>query len=650
MAGDDVLPPQIHMKGGEKKKKKKKQKKKKGTTGDMSRPRPDCHDMSPPCEVCHRRFPDNITLQIHRENVHVLHICEICGLSFYSDTLLQTHKQCVHTLHTCEICGVSFRSDAQLQSHRKSKHPDLKKKKMMKKKKKKKRQKKKKKNEEEEEEEKAKAEGEHASSFPIEKTMNKAPSPSSSISGESFPIEKMMNKAPSPSISGESFPMEKVDQAESILIMVKFDMDDSFSGAIYEIKLDQLQPLEHGKSVGGFNTDPSTLPMLKPVAELFGKGWKTEELFLFDCARIGSLSKLYVLVNQIPCPYLKPVTPEYAFAFDKSLVSELISPPKTTKQYCLVISAYGMLYYLAQPLCFPQIQEPSFERYDPASDSWESLPPFPDYSLDQAQTEITGYAVCYGYILLSMQTEKKYEAVAFHIHSRTWHKVKTSPENPYYYPFYGRAVVLGSTIYALAHNLDLVLVFSFWWDSDKDGDIVKRRHFLGTPLSLLITAKCHPPRRLLGDRTQNLVHLGGRYFCVVQTGQNIDSSEYQYMCATTFRIAGDGQEMHIKTVRSSVFRVAIEGNDEFEVQFSFTPDCNDIEPVEEQYCVSSALVERESAWTSDVKEDFFSFPTGPKLGLEAFRAKKEDEKKVFISTTSPETPLLSKGSKKKKKI
>ncbi|PRQ60246.1 putative galactose oxidase, beta-propeller [Rosa chinensis] len=432
--------------------------------------------------------------------------------------------------------------------------------------------------------------------------------------------------------------IEKNREAKSVFFMVEFDLYDSYTGGIYEIKLDQLQQLERGKSVGGLDTDPSTLPILEPVLKFFDESWKMGGICLIDGARFGSFSRLYIMVNQIPWPYLKPVTPKHAFFFD-TLSSDLelhkVSPPKTSKQYCLVISAYGMLYYLAEPMCFPKIQEPSFERYDPSSDSWESLPPFPDYSLHQAHTVMTGYAVCYGYILLSMKNKKGYEAAAFHIRSRTWHKVKISPKNPYYYPFYGRAVVVDNTIYALARSLNLVLVFSFWWDSDEDGDIAKRRHFLGTPLSLILMDMYHPPCLLIGLRTQNLVHLGRRYFCVVQTGQNNDSFEYRYLCATTFKIAGEGREMKIETVQSSVFRIAIEGNNELKVRFSFTPDYKDIEPEEEEYSATNALPENENAaWTSKVEEDFFSFPTGPKLFstgltlellelLEAFRTKKE---------------------------
>ncbi|KAK9914296.1 hypothetical protein M0R45_038082 [Rubus argutus] len=224
-----------------------------------------------------------------------------------------------------------------------------------------------------------------------------------------------------------------------------------------------------------------------------------------------------------------------------------------------------------------------------------------------------GYAVCYGYILVSMAKERECQVVAFHINSRKWHKVRVSISKEYNYPFWGRAVVVDNIIYTMSCNLGHVLTFSSWWDSDESSS-TGRRHYLGTPKSLILSAQAYPPSMLLGWRSQKLVHFGRRDFCLVQTCRSehayMHTLEYQYLCVTTFRIVGQGREMDIETLRSAVYRVAIEGRGD------------DIEPKEEDYCATTKLTESESESAARnlqlVKEDFFSFPTGPKLGLEAF--------------------------------
>ncbi|XP_061996545.1 uncharacterized protein LOC133714445 [Rosa rugosa] len=125
--------------------------------------------------------------------------------------------------------------------------------------------------------------------------------------------------------------------------------------------------------------------------------------------------------------------------------------------------------------------------------------------------------------------------------------------------------------------------------------------------------------------TQNLVHLGRLDFCLVQTGRNEYSIEHQYLCITTFRILREGRGTEIRTLSSSVFQVDLMGSGLFEVNFSFTPDCEDVEP-EEDYCPTASVKSKSetTGMTSEDElnkadrrlyvatgrqEDFFSIPT-----------------------------------------
>ncbi|XP_061988180.1 uncharacterized protein LOC133706651 [Rosa rugosa] len=404
-------------------------------------------------------------------------------------------------------------------------------------------------------------------------------------------------------------------EVQSMFVMVRFNRGP-YHGAVYKVKLEHG---ESGEASAGAEVE-SSLPVLNPVSTFFDKSFELPKNCLFEGARFGS--KLYLMANGHGSP-CKPVTTVNSFVCDMNSSSDLqqFSPPKAAKPFGAVISAYGMLYYFAHPSSSPHIPDPSFERYNPTTNLWESLPSYPYKTLPKPCMEVVGYAVCYGYILFSMYNRKECAVLAFHIGTEKWHQVKiTNPsEASSYYPFLGRAVVVDNIIYAPSFFPDEVIAFSFWRDSDHNC-------FLGTPLPLMVMDTPHPPSPLMGRITKNLVHLGMLHFCLVQTGRNQCSVEHQYLCITTFRILREEGGMDVRTLRSSVFQVGMMGSGAFHVNFSFTPDCEDIEP-EEQYCPTApAGSKSESALTSEEKgnkdhcrwdvatgkqEDFFSIPTKP---------------------------------------
>nr|XP_011470087.1 PREDICTED: uncharacterized protein LOC105353105 [Fragaria vesca subsp. vesca] len=371
----------------------------------------------------------------------------------------------------------------------------------------------------------------------------------------------------------------------SMFVLVRFS-SGPYHGALYEVKL------EHGESseasVGAAVESPP--PVLVPVVKFFDKCLDLPKNCLFNGVRFGSCSKLHILENGHGYPR-KRITTNNSFVFDTNTTSvsglQRFSQPKNSKPFGVVISAYGMLYYFAN-----QSRSPSFERYDSATDLWESLPSCPYNTLPNPRMTVSGYVVCYGYILFSMSNSRDRRVMAFHISTKKWHEVKVT--DPEHYPFVGRAVVVDGTIYSMSLIRDEISAFSFWRDSDDTC-------YLGASLPLHIWNTAHPPSPMLEYITQNLVHLGGLDFCLLQTGQNEYSLEHQYLCITTFRIIRERGGTEIRTLRSSVYQVDLMGSFFLEVNFSFTPDCEDVEPEED--CCPTAPVKSEVGSTRMTLED-----------------------------------------------
>ncbi|ONI08718.1 hypothetical protein PRUPE_5G196800, partial [Prunus persica] len=267
-----------------------------------------------------------------------------------------------------------------------------------------------------------------------------------------------------------------------------------------------------------------------------------------------------------------------------------------------LVSAYDKLYYVASPACSPPIKEPSFERYDPDEDVWERMTSFPFYHDYGSHTKIIGYAVCYGVILFSLSDSylNPY-VVAFHESRNQWNRVTSAS----YASFRGRAVAVGDTIYAL-HALmeEVIIAFSFRMDKGEDGGIT---YSLNPQFILRGLKIARPPVPFRELKTGYLVHLGNKDFFHVRTGSPDGEAcpMVQYLSITTFQIiVGEGGRHMIKTIHSTVYPVDIKGREWFSLEFCFTPECGDYEPIEEESVTSMNQPKQEETTLDEHDKQF----------------------------------------------
>ncbi|TQE03738.1 hypothetical protein C1H46_010712 [Malus baccata] len=212
--------------------------------------------------------------------------------------------------------------------------------------------------------------------------------------------------------------------------------------------------------------------------------------------------------------------------------------PKSSKPIGTMIAAYGKLYYLASPACLVyEMPSPPLERYDPPVQTVGRLSQF--YPPNLCISEVPRRDQCG-------------------------------------YPFRGRAVVVGDSIYA---------------SSNRYGDVIEfncnsTTYSVSRPLTLP-GLKCHTESvhcDPTSSRTEYMVHLGGSDFCLVQTAMESCRSDCQPLWVTTFRIVvASGGGSYIETLHSTACDVYISGAS-FRIRYSFAKDeeCDGLEPVEEE--------------------------------------------------------------------
>jgi hypothetical protein len=326
---------------------------------------------------------------------------------------------------------------------------------------------------------------------------------------------------------------------------------------------------------------------------------------IVESARMFNSSKLFLWLNE-----RLNNKPSNGSVFDmvtKSLVPFKPSP-KAHKGPSTVISAYGKLYYLANPDCVPEaIPKPSFQRYDPATNRWKTLSPFPDYSKRYwYRKRVEGYAVCYGFILFST-ADRVVKYIVYDITRNRWYKdVKEwqRAEHVSHESIRGRAVVVGDTIYAFSIFWRTVIFFNFWWDVDMNGEFT----FYVSPQSALRGLEINRAFLQISfgcfeePKEGYLAHLGNLDFCLVQThmmeettlGFKIKHDGRQELCITTFQVVAEGgRRRRIKTLHSTICEVEIPNSCPVHLGPSFTPDCDDNEPTEEE--------ERVTTWSMPLK-------------------------------------------------
>ncbi|KAI5330110.1 hypothetical protein L3X38_029507 [Prunus dulcis] len=79
----------------------------------------------------------------------------------------------------------------------------------------------------------------------------------------------------------------------------------------------------------------------------------------------------------------------------------------------------------------------------------------------------------------------------------------------------------------------------------------------------------------------------------------------QYLCITTFQIiVGEGGRHMIKTIHSTVHHVDIKGREWFSLEFCFTPECGDYEPIEEESVTSMNQPKQEETTLDEHDKQF----------------------------------------------
>ncbi|CAB4280853.1 unnamed protein product [Prunus armeniaca] len=366
-----------------------------------------------------------------------------------------------------------------------------------------------------------------------------------------------------------SFPNE--GEARSVFLVVSFT-GGKYSGALYEVKFNKKGEYVGG---GGVSNEPQPLepPLLEPVANLTGG-------YIIRGARIFNRAKLYLLPEETIDEIFELENPKSldGFMFDTSAGSLLpLKPPKGPRPFGALVSAYGKLYYLASPKCDSSLPEPFFEMYDPSIDRWDEVPcsyPFicecwAEYWDD---LDIVGYVVCYGFILFSMcdLNQSRAQVMAFDVSTNKWHQVEVDG-----IPFQGRGVVVGKTIYALSSMG--IMAFTVKMDEGDEGCTACS---LSKPLILPGLEIIDWPFKY--GLTEYLVHLGNHDFCHVQTGEQKNCTDRQYICITMFQIVVGEGGSHIKTLNSTICAVDVKDSISFSLNFSFSPENDDFEPEDER--------------------------------------------------------------------
>ncbi|CAL9029227.1 unnamed protein product [Prunus brigantina] len=369
-------------------------------------------------------------------------------------------------------------------------------------------------------------------------------------------VDKAVNPYPSLPRNHASMTVDPEVAIRSVYLFVCFGSEE-LTNAIYEVKF------KHG--------GVASEPLVVELVNRFCEGEKNENVGTQGAVRIFHLSNLYV------------PTKDGGYIIDTKTMSRSSSFPPTLgyKSVPIFVSAYDKLYCLASPLSIPPIPEPSFERFDPDTNMWEKMPPYPFYNDYEIPMNITGYVVCYGVILFSLCSirENNFDVVAFHVGRKQWKPVEVD-DSVYNAPFQGRAVVVGKTIYSLRQGE--VIAFSLGLDKDDNGGVVYNLNQLFVLQGLEVA---DPLFAFDMCWTENLVHLGNNDFFHVKTECGNDT--VPYLRITTFQIVvGEGGRHMIKTIHSNVHSLDLEYVEWFNLLFCFTFECGDYEPTEEESVTS----------------------------------------------------------------
>ncbi|XP_062027323.1 protein argonaute 1-like isoform X2 [Rosa rugosa] len=360
--------------------------------------------------------------------------------------------------------------------------------------------------------------------------------------------------------------MPKHAEASSVFVLVTHFEGTCF-GSLFEVKLD-------GQGKEGSATH-ETQPVLETVSRFttkdLGRGmWKF--------CTLGA--KLYILPDGGPDLFdmevCFPKCSGHIFDIKTRKVVSSLKPP-APKWFGTHVSAYGKIYSLSDPYCSCDVPEPSFEQYDPSTQSWQKLCSFP-YSEEYGNTEIQGYAVCGEILLFSIcGCKENYDALwAYDVIKNKWCPVQVENLGCY---FRRRAVVVDKTIYALSILHMVAVAFSITSNQNEEGHI---SYSIGSLLQLDF------PQDIDWRSDQHLVHLGNLVFYLVQSDE-VDVR--QPLSITKFKIVGGSK---INIISSMLFEVDLGDSGPFRVQLCVTPEWEDVTLIEEEIATSVNLAKQVS--------------------------------------------------------
>ncbi|XP_050377425.1 uncharacterized protein LOC126794699 [Argentina anserina] len=371
--------------------------------------------------------------------------------------------------------------------------------------------------------------------------------------------------------------MEKCE-SRTVYFLVKFVGGGPGHG-LYEVKI------ERGKILGKLGG------LLDPLCKFFDRSNpEIPKEYLLSATRFGSRSGLYLLQHEGPGGWwLRESSTRSHNSYEGRIfdtMSKKLMPFKkmpSVKKAAVLISAYGKLYHLAHFWSNAPDPDPSFEVYDPDAGFWTKLPRLPY----DGRYLIAGYALCCDCILISMWGHTRGNFWVYQVTLDQWKQIIIPTEDANdICPFHGRAVVVGDTIYALSFY-GSIIAYSMIMEKLADGSLKfslgKQICLCGLHSLFLRDPECSP-------RTQCLVHLGGLNFCLFQTVSRDFTTQRVWI--TTFDIVSSGGRKLIRTLDSTMRKVAIKGLGQFRLEYSgFCLECEDLEPKGKETMATSSKMQ-----------------------------------------------------------
>ncbi|KAM5562320.1 hypothetical protein ABKV19_017508 [Rosa sericea] len=349
----------------------------------------------------------------------------------------------------------------------------------------------------------------------------------------------------------------------SLFIVVYYFGGPAF-GRVFEIKLDEL---DHRQGGGKDET-----PTFKYAAQLYQGGKELGEpiLWKFCSLATATSTNLCVLPDSGPEDFMMddPLN-GYILNISTRKVHKM-KPPNAPKLFGHVLSLNGNIYFIADPYWIRDAPDPSFERYDPIKDSWESLTPLPFIKGMSCDAEMVGYAVFEDFMLFNIRGPTYSPQLwAYDVSRNKWYLV--SVDNFDCYGLRGLAVVLEKTVYALSSTLSRsVLALSITRDQIDGRDPV-----FTCSLQSVFTLPYTEVLQLHGDRGRDhLVHLGNHEFCLVQSGVCYGYVDYQPIRLSIFQLLGKNL---VNVTYTIDYEVPLQDFEPFHVRLCFSPPgCEDI--------------------------------------------------------------------------